>query len=51
MFLNRKSKGVTLVELLVSLNIIAFGIFIMAIVKKRELFRNPSGMPDGVMRS
>ena len=32
MFLNRKSKGVTLVELLVSLNIIAFGIFIMAIV-------------------
>ena len=32
MFLKSKSKGVTLIELLVSLNIIAFGIFVMAIV-------------------
>lgn len=32
MFLKSKSKGVTLIELLVSLNIIAFGIFIMAVV-------------------
>ncbi len=32
MFLKIKSKGVTLIELLVSLNIIAFGIFVMAVV-------------------
>lgn len=32
MFLKKESKGVTLIELLVSLNIIAFGIFIMAVV-------------------
>lgn len=32
MFLKSKSKGVTLIELLVSLNIIAFGIFVMAVV-------------------
>lgn len=32
MFFKTKSKGVTLLELLVSLNIIAFGIFIMAVV-------------------
>ena len=32
MFFYKKSKGVTMLELLVSLNIIAFGIFIMAIV-------------------
>ena len=32
MFLKSKSTGVTLIELLVSLNIIAFGIFVMAIV-------------------